>query len=120
MKNVKPQFGEIFYAVLYSEGNVQSGRRPVLIAQNDVGNRHSPTVEIIPMSRRTKKASYMPTHVLVPASRENGLDAESVVLAEQVQTINMSQLSRRIGRLTHAELVSVGRARCIQSPFPTN
>lgn len=120
MQNVKPKFGEIFYAVLQAEGNIQGGRRPVLIAQNDVGNRHSPTVEIIPMSRRTKKASYMPTHVLVQANHENGLDSESVVLAEQVQTINMSQLGKRLGRLSRAELVSVGKARCIQSPFPIN
>lgn len=118
MQNVKPKFGEIFYAVLEESGHIQGGRRPVLIAQNDKGNQYSPTVEIIPMSSKTKKARHLPTHVIVSADRENGLMKESVVLAEQVQTINKTQLLGRLGRLGHTDLIAVGKARLVQSPFP--
>ena len=118
MKHIKPKFGELYFADLQASGSVQGGRRPVLIVQNDIGNRHSPTVEIIPLSSRTQKADYMPTHVTIQASEENGLSKNSVVLAEQVQTINRTQLKTLLGQLAHCDLVMIGRARRIQSPFP--
>ena len=117
LRKPSPRFGEIYLASLLSHGSVQGGRRPVLIAQNDVGNRHSPVVEVIPISSRLK-AGHMPTHTVLVPNESNGLKSSSVVMSEQVQTINQDQLEFRIGSLTHEELVSVGRARSIQSPFP--
>lgn len=70
-----PRFGEIMYAQLPYCGSVQGGIRPVLVAQNDVGNRHAPTVEIIPLSSRIYKGNHMPTHVFVP--RETPVSRET-------------------------------------------
>lgn len=118
MQHTKPKFGDLYFASLQASGSVQGGKRPVLIVSNDTGNYHSSIVEIIPLSRRIHKADYLPTHVKIAADAENGLSSDSVALAEQVQTINQSQLTSWLGRLAHCDLVQVGRARRIQSPFP--
>ena len=116
-KQTNPHFGDIFYAKLTGGEHIQSGIRPVVIAQNDVGNRYSHTVEVIPMSTRIHKASYMPTHVLIHPDRQNGLQMPSVVLAEQVVTINQKDLINQIGRLNEDAIKMIGQARKIQSPF---
>lgn len=118
LKHIKPKFGELYFADLQASGSVQGGRRPVLIVSNDTGNYHSTIVEIVPLSSRVHKADHMPTHVTISANDENGLASDSVALAEQVQTINQSQLRAWLGRLAHGDLVQIGRARRIQSPFP--
>ena len=112
-----PQFGDIYYAELTGGVNIQSGIRPVVIAQNNVGNCHSPTVEVIPMSAKVHKARYLPTHVLVHPNEANGLRTMSVVLAEQVVTINKSMLRGFCGVLDLESLQLIGQARRIQSPF---
>lgn len=116
----RPQFGDIYFANLIGGNNLQKGIRPVLIVQNNIGNRYSSTFEVLPLSSRVYKARYMPTHVLVHAHPMNGLRRDSVVLAEQVVTIHIDQLQERIGKLDHQSLVMVGKARAIQSPFPTS
>lgn len=116
----RPQFGDIYFANLIGGDNLQKGLRPVLIVQNNIGNRYSSTFEVLPLSSRVYKARYMPTHVLVHAHPMNGLRRDSVVLAEQVVTIHIDQLQERIGKLDHQSLVMVGKARAIQSPFPTS
>ena len=116
MKEIK--FGDIYLARLVGEGHEQQGVRAVVIAQNNVGNRYAPTVEIIPMSARTHKARHLPTHVFIKADATNGLRSDSLVLAEQTNTIDKTKLIHRIGSLTHEALVAIGVARQIQSPFP--
>lgn len=113
-----PKFGDVFFASLYKEDHVQGGIRPVVIAQNDTGNRHSPTIGIIPMSSKTDKAKHLPVHVVVPADEDNGLNMDSVVLTEQMRTIPATQLIGRIGSLKHKDLVNIRRALDIQFPFP--
>lgn len=117
MTTNNPKFGEIYFAELVGGHHIQSGIRPVVIAQNNVGNRYSPTVEVIPMTSRVRKASYMPTHVLVHPSRQNGLSRDSVVLAEQVVTISKEQLVGFVGELDSQTIELIGKARAIQSPF---
>lgn len=112
-----PHFGDIFFADLMGDENIQSGKRPVVIAQNDVGNQFSTTVEVIPMSSRIHKARYLPTHVLVHPSSENGLRMASIVLAEQAVTIPKFRLLSFLGTLDRATLRLIGHARRIQSPF---
>ena len=114
----RPQFGDIYFANLIGGDNLQKGLRPVLIVQNNIGNRYSSTFEVLPLSSRVYKARYMPTHVLVHAHPMNGLRRDSVVLAEQVVTIHIDQRQERIGKRDHQSLVMVGKARAIQSPFP--
>lgn len=112
-----PHFGEIFVAELSGDEHVQSGKRPVVIAQNDVGNKYSTTVEVIPMSSRIHKAKYLPTHVLVHPSEKNGLKMDSIVLAEQADTIPKKRLLSLLGSLDTATLRLIGQARRTQSPF---
>lgn len=114
---LQPQFGDVFFADLVGDENVQSGTRPVVIAQNNVGNKFSSTVEVIPMSSKVKKAKYMPTHVLIYPTKENGLKVASIVLAEQVVTINKKRLLGFLGKLDQQSLAMIGQARKTQSPF---
>lgn len=112
-----PHFGDIFLADLMGDENIQSGKRPVVIAQNNVGNKFSPIVEVIPMTSRVLKAKYLPTHVLIHPNEQNGLRTASIVLAEQVITIPKKRLLQFIGALDQAALKLIAHARQTQSPF---
>ena len=90
--------GEIYFAELNPvQGSEQGGTRPVLVVQNDVGNAYSPTTIVLAITSQLNKAR-LPTHVAVPA-RESGLARDSVILAEQVRTIDKSRLRQRVARL---------------------
>ena len=89
--------GDVFYADLaQSSGCVQSGLRPVIVVQNDIGNAYSPTTIVVPLTSKKKK-KYLPTHVQIPADQENGLRCDSVALLEQFQTIDKRDLGDRLG-----------------------
>ena len=95
--------GDIFYADLSPViGSEQGGLRPVLIVQNDVGNRYSPTVIAAAITSKTGKTK-LPTHIDVTSDieggRELGLARDSVILLEQVRTIDKRRLRERIGHL---------------------
>ncbi|RKJ38821.1 type II toxin-antitoxin system PemK/MazF family toxin, partial [Acutalibacter sp. 1XD8-33] len=111
MRNVKR--GEIFYADLSPVvGSEQDGTRPVLVIQNDTGNKFSPTTIVAAITSKSEKAK-LPTHVIVHA---DGLEMESVVLLEQIRTIDKRRLIRysgklsktAMGRVDHAIIVSFG------------
>lgn len=90
--------GDIFYADLSPVvGSEQGGIRPVLIIQNDVGNRHSPTVIAAAITSRLNKTK-LPTHIEVDASLY-GLSKDSVVLLEQIRTIDKQRLREKMGHL---------------------
>ena len=90
--------GEIYFAELNPvQGSEQGGVRPVLIVQNDVGNAYSPTTIVLAITSQLNKAR-LPTHVAVPAT-ESGLSRDSVILAEQVRTIDKSRLRQKVARL---------------------
>ena len=90
--------GEIYFAELNPvQGSEQGGFRPVLIVQNDVGNTYSPTTIVLAITSQLNKAR-LPTHVAVPA-KESGLSRDSVILAEQVRTIDKSRLRQKVARL---------------------
>ena len=89
--------GDLFYADLSPVvGSQQGGLRPVLIIQNDVGNRYSPTVIVSAITSRMGKTK-MPTHIGVTAS-EGGLSRDSVILLEQIRTLDKRRLREYIGR----------------------
>lgn len=89
--------GDIFYADLSPVvGSEQGGLRPVLIIQNDVGNRYSPTVIAAAITSRLGK-TRMPTHIEVRSSRD-GLTKDSVILLEQIRTLDKRRLREKIGR----------------------
>ncbi len=88
--------GDIFFADLSPVvGSEQGGVRPVLVVQNDVGNRFSPTIIVAAVTSQTNKAK-LPTHVPISAEG-NGLSRDSVVLLEQLRTIDKKRLREHIG-----------------------
>lgn len=98
--------GDLYYADLTPViGCEQGGVRPVLIIQNDTGNRHSPTVIVAAVTSRLGKHA-LPTHVLL-ASNDYGLKDHSVVLLEQIRTIDRSRLREYIGHLDRMIMKSV-------------
>lgn len=114
--------GELYYADLSPVmGSEQGGTRPVLVIQNNRGNIHSPTIIVAALTKRTKPA--LPTHVLL--QRVDGLKEDSVVLLEQIRTIDKRRLKEYIGKvkasqitvINHALALSVGLIRDITEPI---
>ena len=90
--------GDMFYADLSPVvGSEQGGIRPVLVIQNDTGNKYSPTVIVSAITSQMNK-NKLPTHIELD-SKEFGLKADSVVLAEQIRTIDKSRLKEKIGHI---------------------
>ena len=101
--------GDIYYADLSPVvGSEQGGLRPVLIVQTDTGNRHSPTVIAAAITSQTGKAR-LPTHIELSASNY-GLSRDSVVLLEQIRTLDKSRLRERMGKLDGATMDRVNGA----------
>ena len=87
--------GDLFFADLtFAVGSEQGGVRPVLVIQNDIGNRFSPTVTVAPITGQIHKAK-LPTHVELKAG-SNSLDRDSVILLEQLRTIDKSRLIEKV------------------------
>ena len=101
--------GDIYYADLSPVvGSEQGGIRPVLIIQNDVGNRYSPTVIATAITSKMNKAK-MPTHIAIDAGGF-GLSKDSVVLAEQIRTLDKTRLKTKIGHLDGSMMDKVNEA----------
>ena len=91
--------GEIYYADLSPVvGSEQGGVRPVLIIQNDTGNRYSPTVIAAAITSQTGKAR-LPTHIEIPVDESCGLSKTSTVLLDQVRTLDKKRLREHMGHL---------------------
>lgn len=101
--------GDIYYADLSPViGSEQGGVRPVLIVQNDVGNRHSPTVIAAAITSQINKAR-LPTHIELGGG-DSGLARDSVVLLEQVRTLDKRRLKERMGQLDERTMYAVNNA----------
>ena len=101
--------GDIYYADLSPVvGSEQGGMRPVLIVQNDTGNKHSPTVIAAAITSQTGKAR-LPTHIELRA-QSYGLSRDSVVLLEQIRTLDKSRLRERMGKLDDSTMNQVDSA----------
>lgn len=104
--------GDIYYADLSPVvGSEQGGVRPVLIIQNDIGNRYSPTVIAAAITSRSTKAN-LPTHIKLFAN-DSGLAKDSVVLLEQIRTIDKRRLKEHMGTLSGGEMGRVDAALSI-------
>lgn len=98
--------GELYYADLRPVvGSEQGGIRPVLIVQNDTGNKHSPTTIVTILT--TKNKTNLPTHVMIHSDKINGLKTDSTVELEQMRTIDKSRIKDRIGCLCKEDLDNV-------------
>lgn len=104
--------GDIYYADLRPVvGSEQGGVRPVLIVQNDIGNRHSPTVIIAAITSRLNKAD-LPTHIKLDAGYCS-MDKDSVVLLEQLRTIDKTRLKEKVCHLEEKVMHDIDRALMI-------
>lgn len=101
--------GEVWYADLSpSKGSEQGGMRPVLVIQNNIGNKHAPTTIVAPItSRLTKK--LLPTHIALPKG-EGELKAESIVLLEQIRVVDKQRLLQKLGALSSQKILEVDEA----------
>lgn len=101
--------GDIFYADLSPViGSEQGGVRPVVIIQNDIGNKYSPTTIIAAITSQLNKAK-LPTHIQVKAEN-NDLPKNSIILLEQVRTIDKRRLREKIGRFSKKTMAEVDQA----------
>jgi len=101
--------GDIFYADLAPHvGSEQGGIRPVLVIQNDIGNKYSPTVIVAAITSQIGKAKF-PTHVEIRAG-EFGLSRDSVILLEQIRTIDKVRLKNKVGKLSEEVMEKVNQA----------
>ncbi len=101
--------GDIYYADLSPVvGSEQGGIRPVLIVQNDIGNKYSPTVIAAAITSQRDKTK-LPTHIEVTAS-SCGLAKDSIVLLEQIRTLDKRRLKERMGMLDEASMGQIDKA----------
>ena len=108
--------GELYYADLSPVvGSEQGGIRPVLVVQNDVGNKYSPTVIAAAVTSQINKAK-LPTHIELSAI-DYGLSKDSVVLLEQIRTLDKKRLKERIGELPTSTMERVNTALLISLGF---
>lgn len=104
--------GEIYFAQLNPViGSEQGGIRPVLVVQNDIGNQYSPTTIILAITSQINKAK-LPTHVELKA-KTYGMERDSVILAEQIRTIDKTRLKQRIAILNEETMNKVNQALAI-------
>ncbi|AUJ31432.1 MAG: type II toxin-antitoxin system PemK/MazF family toxin [Liquorilactobacillus nagelii] len=104
--------GDIFFADLSPVvGSEQGGKRPVLIIQNNIGNRYSPTVVVAAITAQIQKPK-MPTHVGLKAEKV-GIERDSVVLLEQIRTIDKQRLQDKITHITNQKMQQIDQAVCV-------
>lgn len=106
IQNIKR--GDVFYADLsLFVGSEQGGIRPVVVLQNDIGNKFSPTVIVAIITSKVKKE--MPTHVYLNAIK-NGLNKDSYAILEQIRTIDKRRLIEKIGQIDHRDMMNINNA----------
>lgn len=121
MSDIKQQYrrGEIYMADLgRTKGSEQGGFRPVLIVQNDVGNRFAPTVVVLPMTSKMSKRP-LPTHVGLDSNDYDNLIKNSIILAEQVATMDKSRLMQRLDTVNDNDMLEVETAMLVSLGFGT-
>lgn len=96
---------EIWFTKLgIQNGSIQGGTRPVYIIQNDVGNKFSTTTIVAPITSKMSK-NKLPTHILI-SPEESGLKTESLILCEQIKTINQDDLFEKVGTITDTNKIA--------------
>ena len=110
--------GDIYYVDLRPViGSEQGGVRPVLIIQNDTGNRYSPTVIAAAITSQTGKAR-LPTHIALPVNENCGLNRDSIILLEQVRTLDKKRLRERMGHVEEQVMEKVDTAIAVSFGLP--
>ncbi len=112
-----PTDGDIYIAEIPYEDYLQSGRRPVIIAQNSKGNASNHRIHVIPVTSKLCKVNSLPTHVLLHSNGQNGLKQDSVALVENVRPLMKECLIHKIGSLNSEERAKIGKAFKVHFPL---
>ena len=112
---VKIKRGDIIIADLgQHETSVQSGIQPCVVMSNNMANRHSSVITVVPLTSRIHKKQYLPTHVFLNGYRNTGLDRHSLALCEQITSVAFSDILRVAGRVSERKLAEIGHAVQVQ------
>lgn len=106
-----PRMGDIYMMLFSGSGNEQSGWRPGVVFQNNIGNAKSPNIIALPLTTNLKKKN-MPTHVLVRAD-ESGLKKDSMVLCENPERMSKSKLGRYVTTLNEEQMSEIAKANMV-------
>lgn len=104
--------GEIYMTELPDVGeNIQHGYRPVVVIQNNIGNKYSPTTVVVAVTTKKDNKWYLPTHIRI--NKQPGVRENSKVLCEQVHTVNQSKLENKIGILSRRKIIELNIAMAV-------
>ena len=96
------------------ETSIQSGIRPCVVMSNDMANKHSPVITVVPLTSKIHKKEYLPTHVFLNGYRNTGLDRHSLALCEQITSVAFSDILEVAGRVSKRKLAEIGHAVKVQ------
>ncbi len=112
---MKIKRGDIIIADLgQHETSIQSGIRPCVVMSNDMANRHSPVLTVVPLTSKIHKKEYLPTHVFLNGYRNTGLDRHSLALCEQITSVAYSDILEVAGRVSDRKMAEIGHAVKVQ------
>lgn len=108
--------GDILYVIMPDkyEGSIQGGTRPVVVVSNNQANKYSPVITVVPLTSRTYKKKYLPTHVLLKEWHCSGLGKDSVALCEQILPLNRKDVVECMGRVDKKMMKRITKAVQIQ------
>ena len=109
------KIGDMIWVKLQGENHIQRGIRPAVIIQNNVGNKYSPTIQVVPLTSKLTKA-HMPTHVIIPAEVGH-LKKKSIAQCEGQRPISKSDIKGYIGRLPNKYMARISVACIISTPI---
>lgn len=111
------KIGDIIWVKLEGGDNhIQNGVRPAIVVQNDKGNQHSPTIQVVPLTSRRNK-SNLPTHCLIKSSETTGLKVDSIAQCEGCRLISKQDILGKIGKVTKDDMKKISRCCLINNPF---
>lgn len=115
-KEMKIKRGNILYVNMSDEyeGSIQGGMRPVVVVSNNQANKHSPVITVVPLTSRTYKKKYLPTHVLIKEEHCPGLGRDSVALCEQILPLDRKDIIEYVGEVDKKMMKKITKAVQIQ------
>ena len=113
---MKIRSGDILYVDMGGQyqGSMQGGMRPVVVVSNNMANRHSTVITVVPLSSKINKKRNLPTHVFVSAYRSEGLEQHSIALCEQVTAIDYGRIIENLGRVDRETIDRITEAVQVQ------
>ena len=112
---VKIRRGDIIIADLgQHETSIQSGIRPCVVMSNNMANRHSPVITVVPLTSKIHKKEYLPTHVFLNGYRNTGLGCHSLALCEQITSVAFSDILEVTGKVSERKLAEISHAVGVQ------